>query len=70
MSLDDLHRHPLFKEVARDSFGVQDAIGLKLTGDFDETSTVDELQFYITRVGFSLSHALGWLNLRLEYSLD
>ncbi|WP_186159960.1 Cthe_2314 family HEPN domain-containing protein [Burkholderia gladioli] len=61
MTLDDLHRHPLFEEVVQDSIAVQAALGLKLTDEFDEDTTLDELQFYITRVGFSLSHTLGWV---------
>ncbi len=60
MTLDDLHQHPLFKEAVQDSIDVQDVLGLKLTDDFDEATTLDELQFYVTRVGFALSHALGW----------
>lgn len=61
MTLDDLHQHPLFDEAVRDSIAVQDALGLKLTDEFDENTTLDELQFYVTRVGFSLSHTLGWV---------
>ncbi|WP_028206101.1 Cthe_2314 family HEPN domain-containing protein [Paraburkholderia nodosa] len=61
MTLDDLHQHPLFSEAVRDSIAVQDALGLKLTDELDENTTLDELQFYVTRVGFSLAHALGWV---------
>jgi len=61
MTLDDLRLHPLFEEAAQDSIAVQEAIGLKLTDEFDENTTLDELQFYVTRVGFSLSHTLGWV---------
>lgn len=61
MTLADLHQHPLFEEAVQDSIAVQKALGLKLTDDFDEHTTLDELQFYITRVGFSLSHTLGWI---------
>lgn len=61
MTLDDLHQHPLFKEAVQDSVAVQDALGLKLTDEFDENTILDELQFYVTRVGFSLSHTLGWV---------
>lgn len=61
MTLDDLHQHPLFEEAMHDSIAVQKALGLKLSDEFDEDTTLDELQFYITRVGFSLSHTLGWL---------
>jgi hypothetical protein len=61
MTLDDLHQHPLFEEAVHDSIAVQKALGLKLTDEFDERTTLDELQFYVTRVGFSLSHTLGWI---------
>ena len=29
--------------------------------ELDDSTTVDELQFYVVRVGFALSHALGWV---------
>jgi hypothetical protein len=61
MILDDLRQHPLFNEAVQDSVAVQDALGLKLTVEFDENTTLDELQFYVTRVGFSLSQTLGWV---------
>jgi hypothetical protein len=60
LSLQELSLHPLFREVIGDSASVQDALGLNLTDDFDESTMLDERQFYVTRVGFALSHALGW----------
>jgi hypothetical protein len=60
MKLDDLGRHPFFIRASRDSIDVQSALGLQMTDDIDDSTTLDELQFYVTSVGFSLSHALGW----------
>lgn len=61
MSLDELFQHPLFIEAAQDGIDVQRVLGLKLTDDFDEEAEIDELQFYVTRVGFAVSHALTWV---------
>ncbi|OHV00439.1 hypothetical protein BLA34_12670 [Ralstonia solanacearum] len=61
MTLDDLHQHPLFKESVQDSIAVQEVLGLEPMDEFDESTILDELQFYVTRVGFSLSHTLGWV---------
>jgi len=61
MTLDDLHQHQLFEDAMQDSIAVQAALGLKLTDEFNEDTTLDELQFYVTRVAFSLSHTLGWV---------
>lgn len=61
MTLDDLHQHPLFNEAAQDSIAIQEALGLKFMDEFDEDTTLDELQFYVIGVGFSLSHTLGWV---------
>lgn len=60
MKLDDLGQHPFFIRASRDSIDVQSAFGLQMTDDIDDSTTLDELQFYVTRVGFSLSHTLGW----------
>lgn len=60
MKLDDLGQHPFFIKSSQDSIDVQKALGLKLTDDFDYSTELDECQFYITRVGFSLAHTLGW----------
>ncbi|MFC0575907.1 hypothetical protein [Paraburkholderia solisilvae] len=59
MSLDDLFVHPLFTEVIQDNIAVQEARGLKPTDLLDGTATLDEHQFYVMRVGFSLSHTLA-----------
>ena len=61
MTLDDLHQHSLLEEALQDSIAVQKALGLKLLDELDDNTTLDELQFYVTRVGFSLSHTLGWV---------
>lgn len=60
MKLDDLGQHPFFIQASQDSIDVHKALGLKLTEDLDESMTLDERQFYMTRVGFSLAHTLGW----------
>lgn len=60
MKLDDLGHHPFFIQASKDSIDVQKSLGLKMTDDFDDSTTLDELQFYVTRVGFSLAHTLGW----------
>jgi len=60
VKLDELGQHQFFTRVSRESIDIQTAIGLKMTDDFDDTTLLDELQFYVTRVGFSLSHTLGW----------
>lgn len=61
MAFEDLYQHPLFEHVTRDGAKVQEALGLGLLDELDDSTTVDELQFYVMRVGFSLSHALGWV---------
>lgn len=61
MTLDDLHQHPLFEEAVQDSIAAHEALGLKLTDELDENTELNELQFYVMGVGFSLSHTLGWV---------
>jgi hypothetical protein len=61
VAFEDLYQHPLFTTVAQDSIDSQDALGLGLMDELDDSTTVNELQFYVMRVGFSLSHALGWV---------
>ena len=61
MAFEDLYQHPLFTTVTQDSIASQKALGLGFMDDLDDSTTVDELQFYVMRVGFSLSHALGWV---------
>lgn len=61
MVLDDLHHHPLFAESWEDIRAIQKACDLDLMGQFDESTAVDELQFYKGRVSFALAHLLGWV---------
>ncbi|KQW13886.1 MULTISPECIES: Cthe_2314 family HEPN domain-containing protein [unclassified Rhizobacter] len=61
MTLPDLYQHQLFKEVVADSVAIHSSLGMKLTDEIDESRTLDELQFYVLRVGFSLSHAASWI---------
>ncbi len=68
MNLDDLGLHPFFAIVSRDSIDVQNGLGMGVMDDFDSTQTLDELQFYVTRVGFTLSHTLAWAE-QLQHTL-
>ncbi|AMC33582.1 Cthe_2314 family HEPN domain-containing protein [Janthinobacterium sp. B9-8] len=61
MAFEDLYEHPLFKQVTQDGTDLQKALGLGLMDELDDSTTIDELQFYVMRVGFALSHALGWV---------
>ena len=61
MAFEDLYQHPLFEMVSQDSINSQTVLGVGFTDDLDDSTTVDELQFYVMRVGFSLAHALGWV---------
>jgi hypothetical protein len=68
VTLDDLNQHSLFRTVSQDGIDAQKALGLGFLDELDDSTTVDELQFYIMRVGFSLSHALGWVE-QLHYAV-
>jgi hypothetical protein len=61
VAFEDLYHHPLFKTVTKDGIDAQRALGLGFMDELDELTSVDELQFYVMRVGFSLSHTLGWV---------
>lgn len=61
MAFEVLYQHPLFEQVTRDGIKSQKALGLGLMDEFDDSTTVDEMQFYTMRVGFALSHTLGWV---------
>ena len=61
MAFEDLYQHPLFDTATQDSIDSQQALGLGFTDELDDSSTVNELQFYVMRVGFSLAHTLGWV---------
>lgn len=60
MKFDDLGQHQFFTRVSRDNIEIQQALGLEMTDDLDDSTTLNELQFYVTLVGFTLSHTLGW----------
>jgi Cthe_2314-like HEPN len=62
VAFEDLYEHPLFKQVSKDGAAVQTALGLGLMDELDDSTFVDELQFYVMRVGFALSHTLGWVD--------
>ena len=61
MAFEDLYKHALFEQVSQDSIDSQKALGLGLLDELDDSTVVDELQFYVMRVGFALSHALAWV---------
>jgi hypothetical protein len=59
--IQELHQHAFFAEVSAESVAVQRELGLDpLAQDVNEP-LMNELQFYITRVGFSLAHTLTWI---------
>ncbi|MEA9827485.1 hypothetical protein VDG09_07445 [Xanthomonas campestris pv. raphani] len=61
MSLDDLYQHAMFTAVTQDNAELQKALGIGLMDDLDDSIPVDEVQFYVMRVGFTLAHAIGWV---------
>ncbi|MCS3809765.1 Cthe_2314 family HEPN domain-containing protein [Xanthomonas sp. 4461] len=61
MVLGDLYQHAMFTTVTKDNVELQRALGIGLMDDLDDSSPVDELQFYVMRVGFTLAHAIGWV---------
>ena len=61
MSLDDLQSHPFVRRVLDDAMKVHKEAGIKPLADSSEDPLLDEQQFYVTRVGFSLSHLLTWV---------
>ncbi|QWM98033.1 hypothetical protein DGN21_00685 [Xanthomonas sp. MLO165] len=61
MLLDDLYRHAMFTAVTQDNAELQKAFGIGLMDDLDDSIPVDELQFYVMRVGFTLAHVIGWV---------
>ncbi|MDH1291376.1 Cthe_2314 family HEPN domain-containing protein [Comamonas terrigena] len=61
MTIDEFQQHQLIQEAFQDGVDIQNTLGLKLTDDLPEDTTLDELQFYIIRVGFATAHALGWV---------
>ena len=61
MDFKDLHKHHLFTQVMQDNVDCQRELGLDIHDDVGEPPAVDELQFYVMRVGFALSHAINWI---------
>lgn len=61
VDFEDLHEHLLFIQVMQDNVDLETALGIDIQDDFDESTTVDERQFYVMRVGFALSHAFSWV---------
>lgn len=56
-----LHEHAFVRLVMEDMFGIKKEKGFNfLHGPSDELE-LDELQFYVQRVGFTLTHAISWI---------
>ena len=61
MSIQALHQHSFFTEVSREAVMIQRDLGIDPLAESDEGPLLDELQFYVTRVGYSLAHTLPWV---------
>lgn len=61
MSIQALHQHSFFTEVSREAVMIQRDLGIDPLAESDEGPLLDELQFYVTRVGYSLAHTLTWV---------
>lgn len=61
MSIEALHQHAFFSEVSREAVQIQRELGLDPLAGIKDEPMVDELQFYVTRVGYSLAHTLAWV---------
>ncbi len=57
--IESIHDHPFFTEASAESVAVQRKLGI---GPFDDAEPpVDEYQFYVMRVGFTLAHTITWI---------
>ena len=61
MSIEALHQHVFFSESSREAVQIQHDLGLDPLDEKQDEPLLDELQFYITRVGYSLAHTLTWV---------
>lgn len=61
MDLEALQQHPFVRTVLDDAMKVNQEAGIKPMADASEEPLLDERQFYITRVGYGLSHTLTWV---------
>lgn len=61
MSIDELNFHPFVTVVFGDAMKVQRVAGIEPFSIPSETLLLNETQFYITRVAYSLSHLLTWI---------
>jgi hypothetical protein len=59
--IEELHQHAFAAEVLAESVAVQRELGLNPLGQDVDEPLMNELQFYVTRVGFSLAHTLTWI---------
>lgn len=59
--IQELHEHEFFTEVWKESSAIQRALGIDPLSDGENIPLMDELQFYVVRVGFTLAHTLTWV---------
>ncbi|UUZ76252.1 hypothetical protein LP414_33950 [Polaromonas sp. P1(28)-13] len=59
--IEELHQHAFFAEASAESVSVQRDLGLDPLVEDTNEPLMNELQFYVTRVGFSLAHTLTWI---------
>jgi Cthe_2314-like HEPN len=62
MEFETLPQHPFFVEVSREAVQIQRDLDLNPLVEAENEPTLNELQFYITRVGYSLAHTLTWVD--------
>jgi len=61
VTFDDLHKNPFFELVMHDTNALMKSMGYRNFDGPDETTNFNELQFYVQRVGFALSHTFSWV---------
>jgi hypothetical protein len=61
MNIESLKQHSFVQTVFKDAVTVYKETGIDLTADKKDEPTLDEHQFYVTRVGYGLSHTLTWI---------
>lgn len=56
-----LHQHAFFDEVSKDGISIHVLLGIDLHTLPEDEPLMNERQFYICRVGYSLAHTLTWV---------
>jgi hypothetical protein len=67
--MDTLKGHRFVSKVLDDGVAVQKSAGIDPLSEVEDSPLLNELQFYITRVGFGLAHTLTWLE-QLHYAIS